>query len=119
MLAALAGLALAGCELAIGPLPLPVTEFSNDCRGVGLDATLTGSPNDARLTWLVTDREGRIELVWPRGYTARFAPKLEVINESGLVVFREGDAINGGCVKGPADDPSQVLMIELGAPPGV
>jgi hypothetical protein len=41
-----------------------------------------------------------------------------VLDESGLVVLREGDAVNGGCVKGPADGPNRVVMIDLEARAG-
>jgi hypothetical protein len=96
----------------VTPMPLPRTEFPNACRGVGLKSTLTGSPNDPRPTWLKTSKGGRIELVWPPGYGALFTLELEVLNESGPVVLGERDAVNGGCVKGPADDPGRFTMIE-------
>ena len=52
---------------------------------------------DPRVTWLVTRGGDRLEVVWPPGYTARFTGGLEVVDSTGIVVFREGDAISGGC----------------------
>lgn len=53
----------------------------------------------------------RKDLVWPPGYLARFNPQLEVLNEKAKVVFRQGDVVQGGCVKGPADNPGAVILI--------
>ena len=85
------------------PRPLPTVEsFSGACRGVGLDARVTGNPSDPRLAWLVAgDDQARRDVLWPPGYTARFTPRLEILNENGAVVFRDGDPVTGGCVTGP------------------
>jgi hypothetical protein len=104
------GLTLLACS-TVTAIPLPRDEFPNECPTVGLEATLTGSPNDPRLAWLSTSEGRRVELVWPPGYGARFAPDLEVLNESGSVVFRAGDVVDGGCVKGPPDDLHSVFRI--------
>lgn len=105
------GAVLLGCVSAI-TLPLPVAQFPNNCRGVGLEgATLAGSAVDPRVTWLVSVNGNRIDLVWPPGYAARFAPDLEVLNEANEVVFRQGDVVEGGCAKGPADDPTSILLL--------
>jgi hypothetical protein len=78
------------------------------CAGVGLDAVLHGSPNDPYVAWLENRVvAGRDEIVWPAGYRARFSPNLDILDESGIVVLREGDAISGSCVTG------------LGAPWGI
>jgi hypothetical protein len=71
------------------------------CAGVGLDAILHGNQADPAVTWL-EDRAGggRIAIKWPPGFRARFAPALEVIDLTGQVVHREGDAIDGGCIEG-------------------
>jgi hypothetical protein len=53
----------------------------------------------------------RRELVWPPRYAARFKPDMEVLNEKGTVVFRQGDTVQGGCVKGPAEDPGSIILI--------
>lgn len=90
--------------------PLPVLTVGNvpvgpgsSCAGVGLDATLHGETGDGRIAWLVTAEGGRLDVVWPAGYHARFAPRLEVLDESGRVVLREGDRVGGGCVTGDPD----------------
>jgi hypothetical protein len=82
------------------PAPsLPTLEFvSQGCADVGLDAFLTGSAEDPRVTWLVNVSGKRIDILWPRGFSARFDPDLEVLDGSGLVVYRAGDRIHGGCV---------------------
>lgn len=71
------------------------------CAGVGLDAVLHGDATDPAVTWL-GDRigDGRIEVTWPVGFRARFAPDLVVVDPAGRIVHREGDAIDGGCVDG-------------------
>ncbi|HEX7612729.1 MAG TPA: hypothetical protein VF371_08130 [Candidatus Limnocylindrales bacterium] len=73
------------------------------CAGVGLDAVLHGSPSDPRVAWLESSLGGpsRMEVTWPAGYRARFNPNLEVLDESGNVVIREGDAVSGACGNNP------------------
>jgi hypothetical protein len=88
-----------------GLIALPTTNWLETpdtiCAGVGLDAVLHGSPNDPYVAWLENRvAAGRDEILWPAGYRARFRPDLEILNESGIVVFREGDAISGTCVTG-------------------
>jgi hypothetical protein len=99
---ALAILVVAGaCAV---PRPLPTVEaFNGACRGVGLlDARVIGSPSDPRLAWLVYgDTQARRDVIWPPGYTARFTPRLEILDEKGAVVFGDGDQVTGGCVTGP------------------
>ena len=70
------------------------------CAGVGWVAghVLTGSPNDPRLVWMMVG-DKRAELEWPVGYSARFSP-LELLNENGFVVGREGSELAGGCEMG-------------------
>ena len=80
------------------------------CRGIGLDGTLSGNPADPRVAWLATSA-GRMDVVFPAGFTARFAPSLEVLDASGLVVAHEGTAITGGCTTGPnAQGPVLILV---------
>ncbi len=94
---------------------LPTLASDNGgCRGVGLDATLAGSPADPRVAWLLSSGGGRQEIVWPPGFSARFTPHLEVHDASGTTVFRAGDKISGGCVAGPPEDPGMVLLIRPG-----
>ena len=82
----------------LGMVPLPTLDMAV-CAGVGLDATLTGDPADPRFAWLVSGGE-RIDVVFPVGFTARFTPKLEVLDAHGVVVAQEGTHINGGCDAG-------------------
>ncbi len=110
-LAAAAGLAAAACDTAPRPLPA-VDRWSGVCRGVGLEATLTGDPADPRLAWLVTSDGVRRDVIWPPRYSARFSPHLEVLDESGRVVFRDGSTIGAGCVRG--DHPPGLLLIAPG-----
>jgi hypothetical protein len=42
-----------------------------------------------------------LRLAWPSAsYVARFTPSLEVVDESGNILFREGDRVGGGCETG-------------------
>jgi hypothetical protein len=87
---------LAGCEA--GPLPtLPRWEPGASCIGLGFDGELRGSRSDPRITWAVGSDGLRYELVWPRGYTARFVPGLEVLDEQGAVIARDGSSLVSGC----------------------
>jgi hypothetical protein len=82
------------------------------CGGVGfLDAYLHGSQTDPRVAWLDFGKGGRREVVFPIGYTARFMPKLEILNEKGEIVGREGDAIDGGCVTGVGGPHEPMLIL--------
>lgn len=54
---------------------------------------LTGAIDDPRVTWFArADDRGR-RIKWPPGYSARFRPKLEVVDPSGSVVARAGDRL--------------------------
>lgn len=94
-------------SLPAGLFALPTTNWLESpdsiCAGVGLSAVLHGSPNDPHIAWLESNVRGdvrRTEVLWPAGYRARFSPNLEILNESGIVVLSEGDAISGACVTG-------------------
>lgn len=71
------------------------------CAGVGLDAVLSASAADPRKVWL-SDKEsgGRIDLVWPRGFSVRFGEgaSFDVLNASGRVAVVGGSYISGACV---------------------
>jgi hypothetical protein len=69
------------------------------CAGTGFapDVRLHGSATDPRLAWMVWADGSRRELVWPLGYSARFDPGLEVLDEAGHVVAHEGTLLTGGC----------------------
>jgi hypothetical protein len=91
-------------SLLAGLFALPTTNWLESpdgiCAGVGLSVVLHGSPNDPRIARLESNVRGdlrRTEILWPAGYRARFSPSLEILNESGIVVLREGDAITAGC----------------------
>jgi hypothetical protein len=92
--------------VACGMMPsTSLPSWTGSCGlGVGRDAILHGSAADIRVAW-ATERNGggRTELLWPRSYTARFDPQLEILDESGLVVAREGDLITGSCLGVPGD----------------
>lgn len=103
---------LLGCATPM--VLLPTTPFPDACRGIGLDATLEGSPDDPKFAWLTTTDGVRRDLVWPAGYKARFNPKLEVLSEQGVVEFRQGDVVRGACRKGPTNDRLPSLLIRPG-----
>ena len=88
-------------SLSGGLFALPTTDWlaGGACAGVGLEAVLHGSPNDPRVAWLEDKLGGqsRTEVTWPAGYRARFSPNIEVLDENGNVVLREGDAVGGAC----------------------
>jgi hypothetical protein len=85
-----------------GLFALPTTNWlaGGLCADIGLDAVLHGSPTDPNVAWLVANvMDGvRMDVIWPAGYRARFNPNLEVLDENGNVVLREGDAVSGACV---------------------
>lgn len=87
---------------AAGLLALPTVDTRgwDACGGVGLvHAVLTGDPTDPRVAWL-DQAQGRTDVVFPLGLRARFAPNLEIVDQTGRVVARAGDVIDGGCVTG-------------------
>jgi hypothetical protein len=76
------------------------------CSGVGLsDAFLRGDPNaPGEKVWLEPigpGAGGPRQVIWPAGFRARFAPRLELMDASGLVIAREGDLLTevGGGVR--------------------
>jgi hypothetical protein len=84
------------------------------CSGGGLlgDFRLRGSADDARLVWMVSPDGSRTELAWPVGYSARFTPGLEHLDDHARVVGTDGTLVTGEC---PTADPA-VLSVELKAP---
>ena len=46
------------------------------CGGIGInDGTLRGDPHDPRVAWLDLGSSGTMDLVFPKGFTARFTPR--------------------------------------------
>ena len=69
------------------------------CDSRSLAAHIHGDPGQSPRVWLTADGTGsRLEAVWPSGYQARFAPRLEVVDEGGAVVLRDGDAVTRVCL---------------------
>lgn len=105
--------ASAPASLGEGLFALPtVAALADACGGVGLEppARLTGDPDDPRVAWIVQDEFGRMDVLFPPGFVARFTPQLEVLDVSGVVAAREGDQIDGGCVVGAGEgDPLLIL----------
>jgi hypothetical protein len=69
------------------------------CAGGGTigNFRLDGSPTDPELAWMTGPDGSRHRLVWRPGFSARFAPALEVLDDHGVVVAHEGTRIVGGC----------------------
>lgn len=103
-LVAAVAIAVAGCSGSpepSGPHLRTLDHEQNDCLGVGLDPVyLQGDPADPRIAWLETSSGRRSETIWEAGFTARFAPDLEVLDASGQVVYRAGDLIEEYCAVG-------------------
>lgn len=101
-LAAIAATSLMSCESAYAPPQVPTLSNGKPvlCAGGSYAerVELHGSPNDLALTWLMFSSDGhRLNVVWPPGYRARFAPTLAVLDPSGNIVAVEGQRVEGGC----------------------
>lgn len=83
----------------VPPIELPAGA-GEACAGIGIDAVIHGDTHDPHVAWLINKPAMRIDVLWPAGYRARFAPELEVLDAGGAVVLREGDPVTGGCVTG-------------------
>lgn len=106
-------LALAACgatptpsrALGVGEQWLPVANWGDNmlCAGTGYvgEFRLHGAADDPRLAWMIRPDGTRTELAWPVGFSARFAPTLEVLDGQGRVIASEGSIVHGGC--GTAD----------------
>lgn len=108
-------LSLAACASTTNAVALPTDPawHGGGCRGTGTDAVIHGSATDPRVTWVTaTDGTHRMEIVWPVGYSARFSPSLEVLDQHGTVVAREGDHLIGWCLT--AQHPEQPIWVEGG-----
>jgi hypothetical protein len=72
------------------------------CAGGGFDGVvLHGAADDPAITWIQFPNGQRDNVIWPKGFGARFTPDLEVIDERGNVVAREGEEPAGGCPMTP------------------
>lgn len=72
---------------------LPETTFRGGCDAGGSQRgrlRLAGSRSDPMVTWFET-RTGRLPILWPDGYFARFRPRLVVYAPDGTAVARAGD----------------------------
>lgn len=103
--------AACGAEPVITPSAGPALPFDprwtgDGCRGVGADVVIHGSPIDANVSWVTSFNGFRTEIIWPLGYSARFVPNLEILDQTGKVVAREGDHLGGWCKT--ADTPEGV-----------
>lgn len=96
-------------EIETAPPPsAPIRTFDTSgpfaCAGIGLiGATLQGDPHDPRVAWIAVKDNGTRGVIFPKGFTARFTPNLEILDGTGQVKFRAGDAIDGGCLWGQQD----------------
>lgn len=116
--------ALAGCapttptpNRALGPGEqwLPVARWDGTlCAGGGFvgDFRIRGARDDPRLTWMQRPDGSRQDVAWPVGFSARFTPKLELLDEHGAVFAREGTHVDGGCATAEAG----VMAVEFLSP---
>ncbi len=82
------------------------------CAGLFTEgAVLRGDAADPRKAWLEWDPYGRVELVWPVGYRARFTPALEIVAPDGRIVARGDQSITGVCV--PEGGGTQPVFLDL------
>lgn len=92
-------------EIALTAVQLELNGAPVLCAGGGFveRVTLHGAADAPGVTWLEFDdgTDRRETAVWPQGYRARFVPDLEVLDERGDVVAREGDVVEGGCPMPP------------------
>jgi hypothetical protein len=58
---------------------------------------LHGAATDPRLAWMIEPTGRRTELAFSPGWSARFTPRLEVLDADAWVVAREGSPITGTC----------------------
>src|SRR3954451_5926468 len=68
------------------------------CAGVGTEAVLAGSPDDPRVTWIVSPLGGEKPVLWPAGWTAQFSPGLRVFDPTGHEKYVAGSYVSGICL---------------------
>lgn len=62
-----------------------------------LNTVVRGSASDPARAWLEQDGV-RVDVLWAYGLSAAFSPDLAVVDASGDVILRDGDAVTGACV---------------------
>ena len=105
-----APLATPNRTLGPGERWLPVANFGSSglCAGGGTvgDVRLHGAADDPHQAWMILPDGRRTELAWQAGYSARFTPNLEVLDDHGQSVAVEGSLVTGTC---STADPGVVL----------
>ena len=117
IVAASLSITVLGCARALPGADVPGAGVDQACAGVGMEAFLHGSPTDPRTAWVVSVSGEEIDVQFPTGHTARFAPSLQVVDRTGAVVMEDGDYVYGACVV--KDDalmitPDETLRLECG-----
>lgn len=95
------------------------------CKGSGIvphgvEGILDGQAGAKDPVWLVNQTGARISVVWPEGFTVRFTPRVELLNEKGAIVATGGDPVELGQVsegdaKGTYEDPYMASGIVFGS----
>jgi hypothetical protein len=60
------------------------------------DVTLHGAASASPPLWVETADGRRLRIVWPDGYSARFAPDAQLLDGAGRTVASEGDVLDLG-----------------------
>ena len=102
---------LPGTPLPAYPSIIPSATFL--CGGgkfvPSLVGRLHGDSQDPQLVWLVADSGTRIDILWPPGFSVRFEPRLELLDDAGQLVGISGQEIdintNPSSHAGTAEDP--------------
>jgi hypothetical protein len=89
------------------PLPTVFMVEGQPCVFLSFEGVLRGDPEADRVAWLDLRNDHRWEVVWPSGYRARFAPRLQILDPGGRVVLEEGATVTSACAVG---DPDTVLL---------
>ena len=93
---------LGACQLAEQRVPLATSEPPpggqlEACPNALLASVrLEGDPAQRPAVWVVGQDGRRLSILWRHGFSARFTPRLELLDEDGKVVAREGDVLNLG-----------------------
>lgn len=99
-----------------GDTAMPLPTFSPPPGSIGalgglVTGVLVGDPTlDGGCVYMRDANGDNVTLVWPLGYTVRFAPNAEVLDASGKVVLNDGDRFSsgGGLWSGPT--PSRCVV---------